>query len=114
MTQTGYTPAADTTAAPAVVRDSVALMTRRFEEASVETDKEALKEEVLSAISGETPPVISSEAEKSDPPVILSEAEKSDPPVISSEAEKSGPPVISSEAAGEVEKSPAKKEEEDE
>ena len=102
MTQTGYTPAADTTAAPAVVRDSVALMTRRFEEASVETDKEALKEEVLSAISGETPPVISSEAEKSDPPVI------------SSEAVKSGPPVISSEAAGEVEKSPAKKEEEDE
>ena len=69
MTQTGYTPAADTTAAPAVVRDSVALMTRRFEEASVETDKEALQEEVLSAISGE--------------------------------------------AAGEVEKSPAKKEEDE-
>ena len=64
MSQTGYTPAADTLAAPAAVTDSVALMTRRFEEASAETDKETLKEEVLSAISGETgaSPVISGEA----------------------------------------------------
>ena len=43
----------DTTAAPASVTDSVALMTRRFEEASAETDKEALKEEVLSVILSE-------------------------------------------------------------
>ena len=77
MSQTGYTPAADTLAAPAAVTDSVALMTRRFEEASAETDKKALKEEVLSAISGEA----------------------------------GASPVISSEAAGGVEKSPAKKEE---
>ena len=53
MEQTGYAPAADTTAAPASVKDSVALMTRRFEEASATTDKEALKEEVLSVISSE-------------------------------------------------------------
>ena len=77
MTETGYTPAADTLAAPAAIQDSVALMTRRFEQASAETDKEALKEEVLSAISGEA----------------------------------GASPVISSEAAGGVEKSPAKKEE---
>ena len=64
MSQTGYTFAADTTAAPASVRDSVALMSRRFEEAAAETDKEALKEEVLEVISGgEAPPVISSGAE---------------------------------------------------
>ena len=69
MSETGYSPAADTLAAPAAVQDSVALMTRRFEAASVETDKEALKEEVLEVISGE--------------------------------------------AAGEVEKSPAKKEEDE-
>ncbi len=81
MSQTGYTPAADTLAAPAAVTDSVALMTRRFEQASAETDKEALKEEVLEVISGE--------AVKSEPPVIPSEAKESDPPVISSEAEKS-------------------------
>ena len=70
MSQTGYTPDADTLAAPAAVQDSVALMSRRFEEASAEMDKETLKEEVLKAISGE--------AEKSDPPVISSEAEKSE------------------------------------
>ena len=64
MTQTGYTFAADTTAAPASVRDSVALMSRRFEEAAAETDKEALKEEVLEVISGDgASPVISSGAE---------------------------------------------------
>ena len=79
MSQTGYTPAADTLAAPAAVQDSVALMTRRFEQASEEMDKEALKEEVLSVIAGET----------------------------------GASPVISSEAAGEVEKSPAKKEEDE-
>ena len=82
MTETGYTPAADTLAAPAAVTDSVALMTRRFEEASAETDKKALKEEVLEVISGEavkpTPPVIPSEAKESDPPVISSEVEKSE------------------------------------
>ena len=70
MTQTGYTPDADTLAAPAAVQDSVALMTRRFEQASAEMDKDVLKEEVLKAISGE--------AVKSDPPVISSEAEKSE------------------------------------
>ena len=80
MTETGYTFAADTTAAPASVQDSVALMTRRFEEAQAETDKAALKEEVLS--------------------------------VISSDADKPESPVISSDAAGGVEKSPAKKEDE--
>ena len=63
MSETGYTPAADTLAAPAAVQDSVALMTRRFEQASAETDKEALKEEVLEMVaeapngsSGEAPP----------------------------------------------------------
>jgi hypothetical protein len=93
MESTGYTPQADTLAAPASVADSVALMTRRFEQASAELDKETLKEEVLEVISGEaikpTPPVIPSEAKESDPPVISSEAQKSDTPVISSEAEKS-------------------------
>ena len=77
MESTGYTPAADTLAAPASVTDSVALMTRRFEEASLETDREALKEEVLSAITGEAPPVIPSDAKVSDPPVISGEVEKS-------------------------------------
>ena len=63
MSETGYTPAADTLAAPAAVQDSVALMTRRFEAASAEPDKEALKEEVLGMVSeapdgssGEVPP----------------------------------------------------------
>ena len=51
MTQTGYTPDADTLAAPAAVQDSVALMTRRFEQASAEMDKEALKEEVLKMVA---------------------------------------------------------------
>ena len=51
MTETGYTFAADTTAAPASVQDSVALMSRRFEEAQAEMDKEALKEEVLEMIT---------------------------------------------------------------
>ena len=51
MEETGYTFAADTTAAPASVKDSVALMTRRFEEASAATDKEALKEEVLEMVT---------------------------------------------------------------
>ena len=51
MTQTGYTPDADTLAAPAAVQDSVALMTRRFEQASSEMDKEALKEEVLKMVA---------------------------------------------------------------
>ena len=82
MESTGYTPQADTLTAPASVADSVALMTRRFEQASAELDKETLKEEVLEVISGEamkpTPPVIPSEAEKSDTPVISSEAEKSE------------------------------------
>ena len=70
MEETGYTFAADTTAAPASVKDSVALMTRRFEEASAATDKEALKEEVLEMVteasndtSGEAPSVIPSEAD---------------------------------------------------
>ena len=82
MESTGYTPQADTLAAPASVADSVALMTRRFEQASAELDREALREEVLEVISGEavksTPPIISSEAKESDPPVISSEAEKSE------------------------------------
>ena len=47
MAATGYTTPADTLAAPASVTDSLAIMTRRFEEASAETDREALKEEVL-------------------------------------------------------------------
>ncbi|MBR1794208.1 MAG: hypothetical protein IJ755_02765, partial [Bacteroidales bacterium] len=45
--ETGYTAPADTAAAPAAVTDSLSVMARRFEEASVETDREALKEEVL-------------------------------------------------------------------
>ena len=56
MTETGYTFAADTTAAPASVQDSVALMSRRFEEAQAETDKAALKEEVISVILSEGSP----------------------------------------------------------
>ena len=51
MQETGYVPAADTLAAPASVRDSVAVMGRRFEEAAAEPDKEALKEEVLDMVS---------------------------------------------------------------
>ena len=51
MEETGYAPAVDTTVAPASVTDSVALMTRRFEEASAVSDKEALKEEVLEMVS---------------------------------------------------------------
>ena len=67
MSQTGYTFAADTTAAPASVRDSVALMSRRFEEAAAETDKEALKEEVLEVISsGDEGGVEKSPAKKED------------------------------------------------
>ena len=65
MSRSGYTSAADTLAAPASVTDSLALMSRRFEEASAVTDKEALKEEVLEMVA-EVPPVISSEVEKSD------------------------------------------------
>ena len=61
MSETGYTPAADTLAAPAAVADSVALMTRRFEAASAEPDKEALKEEVLGMVS-EAPDGSSGEA----------------------------------------------------
>ena len=61
MSETGYTPAADTLAAPAAVTDSVALMTRRFEAASAEPDKEALKEEVLGMVS-EAPDGTSGEA----------------------------------------------------
>ena len=65
MSRSGYTSAADTLAAPASVTDSLALMSRRFEEASAVTDREALKEEVLEMVA-EVPPVISSEVEKSD------------------------------------------------
>ena len=85
MAETGYS-GADTLAAPAVVVDSVALMSRRFEEAAEEVDREALREEVVEL------------------------AEKA---AGSGEAEKPEPPVISSEAAGGVEKSAAKKEEEE-
>ena len=46
MIETGYA-GADTLTAPATVVDSVALMSRRFEEAAEEVDREALKEEVL-------------------------------------------------------------------
>ena len=53
MEETGYSPAADTLAAPASVTDSLAVMSRRFEEAAEETNREALKEEVLSVISGD-------------------------------------------------------------
>ena len=80
MESTGYSPAADTLAAPASIADSLALMNRRFEEASAQMDREALKEEVLSVISGEAGGDSS---------------------------------AISSEATGEVEKSPAKKEEDE-
>ena len=105
MEATGYAPA-DTLAAPAVVTDSLALMSRRFEEASAEPNRESLKEELLDAISGSaagTPgesPVIPSEAKES-PPVISSES-----PVIPSDSS-----VIPSEAK---ESPPAKKEENDE
>ena len=51
MESTGYSPVADTLAAPASVTDSVALMTHRFEQASSEMDKEALKEQVLELVS---------------------------------------------------------------
>ena len=51
MESTGFTPVADTLAAPAAVQDSVALMSRRFEQASAESDKEALKEEVLKMVA---------------------------------------------------------------
>ena len=65
MEETGYT-SADTLAAPAAVMDSVALMSRRFEEAAEEVDREALREEVidLAEKAAETS-VISSEVEKS-------------------------------------------------
>ena len=76
MEETGYS-AADTLAAPASVADSVAVMSRRFEQAAVETEQEVPREEVIS--------------------------------VISSGAHL---PVISSGAAGGVEKSTAKKEDE--
>ena len=46
MAETGYA-AADTLSAPAAVVDSVALMSRRFEEAGEVTDREALREEVV-------------------------------------------------------------------
>jgi hypothetical protein len=49
MDETGYS-AADTLAAPPSVADSVAVMSRRFEEAAVEMDRETLREEVLSVI----------------------------------------------------------------
>ena len=61
MNETGYAPS-DTLAAPASVTDSLALMSRRFEEASVETDREALKEEVLEIVT-ETGSAISGEGE---------------------------------------------------
>ena len=91
MVETGYVAEADTLSAPSSVTDSIAIMSRRFEEANVETDREALKEEVLEAIAGEG---ISSEGS----------------PVISSE----GPPVISSGGEAVVEKSAAVRKEEDE
>ena len=50
MEETGYS-AADTLAAPASVADSVAVMSRRFEQADVETDREVPREEVISVIS---------------------------------------------------------------
>ena len=49
MDETGYS-AADTLAAPPSVADSIAVMSRRFEEAAVEMDRETLREEVLSVI----------------------------------------------------------------
>ena len=87
MQETGYIAAGDTLAAPASVRDSVATMGRRFEEAAAEPDKEALKEEVLEAIAADSSPA--------------------------GDADKPEPPVISSDAEGGVEKSPAKKEEDE-
>ena len=67
MEETGYAPAADTTAAPASVTDSVALMTRRFEEASATTDKEALKEEVLELVAeADTPEKQAAKKEEDD------------------------------------------------
>ena len=53
MEETGYS-AADTLAAPASVADSVAVMSRRFEQAAVETDRDSLREEVLSVITDES------------------------------------------------------------
>ena len=50
MEETGYS-AADTLAAPASVADSVAVMSRRFEQAALETDREVPREEVISVIS---------------------------------------------------------------
>ena len=81
MESTGYSPAADTLAAPASVTDSLALMSRRFEEASALTDRETLKEEVLSAISGD--------AGKPDSPPEQGKADGDVPPVIPSEAKES-------------------------
>ncbi len=46
MEATGYSPA-DTLSAPAAVRDSLNLMSRRFEEASAQVDRETLKEEIV-------------------------------------------------------------------
>ena len=67
MEETGYAPAADTTAAPASVTDSIALMTRRFEEASAATDKEALKEEVLEMVAeADTPEKPAAKKEEED------------------------------------------------
>ena len=51
MVETGYVAEADTLAVPSSVTDSLAIMTRRFEEATVETDRDALKEEVLEMVS---------------------------------------------------------------
>ena len=75
MEETGYS-AADTLAAPSVVVDSVALMSRRFEEAGEVVDREALKEEVLeleekaaldssgiSSVAKESPAIIKKEEE---------------------------------------------------
>ena len=81
MESTGYSPAADTLAAPASVTDSLALMSRRFEEASALTDRETLKEEVLSAISGD--------AGKPDSPPEQGKADGDVPPAIPSEAKES-------------------------
>ena len=75
MEETGYS-AADTLSAPAVVVDSVALMSRRFEEAAEEVDREALKEEVIElAEKAAASSVISSEVEKS-PAIIKKEEEE--------------------------------------
>ncbi len=53
MEETGYS-AADTLAAPASVADSVAVMSRRFEQAALETDRDSLREEVISVITDES------------------------------------------------------------